>query len=403
MKVLTYANSLVLPPTNGIWLKQYYLYRTLSSSHEINVAVPASERAGTLEGVQCEIHRLDPGKGMKSDRSINRLNLGVPLRVQRSVDSRTMNAFAALRRRIKPDVIQVDSINHVELAREGTDGAVRVLSINDAESLAYATQGRIASSLRRKLTCALQTRWFRNYESKIMKHYDVTVVVSERDADYLRRLDATVDIRCIQLGVDTEYFHPNPQVQPRPDQIIFVGNLTFPPNRDAIIHFYRDVFPLVRDRVLDVRLVIVGKNPPPEVLQLGNDPSVRVTGYVDDIRPFLWESSVAVVPTRSGAGMKIKILEALALGIPVCAYRSALHGQEALPRLCLVTSSPVEMAELITRVLKDPEMHRTRSRDAVSKIRNEFSWEKVASQYGQLYAEIRERRGIQRHEIAPAQ
>src|SRR6059036_1475105 len=150
-------------------------------------------------------------------------------------------------------------------------------------------------------------RWFYNYlqvldrEVQVTRRVDAVVCMTEPDAHELRKFLSCVPVHVVNTGVDLDYFKP-PASSSNDPRLVFVGFFQHLPNVDAMTSFCRDILPRIRAHVPATELLIVGSHPPPAILDLASIPGVQVTGYVDDIRPYMASSSVYVVPMRLGVG-----------------------------------------------------------------------------------------------------
>jgi glycosyltransferase involved in cell wall biosynthesis len=153
-------------------------------------------------------------------------------------------------------------------------------------------------------------------------------------------------------GVDLDYFH-QVESSPEPETVLFTGKMSYHANEAAALQLAQRVMPLVWARCPEAKLVIAGKDPSEVVRQLGKDPRVRVTGFVDDLRPFFWSATVVVAPLVYGVGIQNKVLEAMACGRPVVASRAACEGIAAPPgKALLVGGDPGEMAAQTVALLR---------------------------------------------------
>jgi glycosyltransferase involved in cell wall biosynthesis len=189
-------------------------------------------------------------------------------------------------------------------------------------------------------------------------------------------------------GVDLETFSSPAPPSPEPGRIIFTGNLSYFPNVDAACFLVREILPKIQKDVPTVKVYIVGQNPSSKVRALaGRD--VIVTGYVDDIRAEYLKSSVAVSPVRFGAGTLNKVLEPLALGVPVVTTSIGLEGLCLEPGNDLLVADTAEkFAGAVTRLLTNDGDRMSMAARASEKVRARFSWEKIARDLEQIYEEI---------------
>jgi glycosyltransferase involved in cell wall biosynthesis len=217
------------------------------------------------------------------------------------------------------------------------------------------------------------------FESGISARFNGVVGVSEEDCQIMRsEYELQNVLGAVPTGVDVAHFE-SVKRNPQPNTIAFLGSMDWMPNIDAIKFFVQDIFPLLRRKIHDLKLTIIGRNPPPDVAALAQkDPAIRVTGTVPDVRPFLAEAHALIVPLRVGGGTRIKIFEAIAAGIPVV---STSIGMEGLPlqnrETILVADSPADFARAIEEILKNPSFAEKISAAARTLVRDRFSWEAV--------------------------
>jgi len=225
------------------------------------------------------------------------------------------------------------------------------------------------------------------YERWMFTPYQSTVVVAQPDKDELLRLNPALDVRVISNGIDLAFFQPQPLPRKK-KQLLFVGNYEYPPNVDAALVLAREILPTVHQHMPDVKLWLVGNAPPPEIQALASD-TIEVTGRVPDVRPYLVEATVFVCPLRIGAGIKNKVLEAMAMGLPVVATPLSLDGIHAEPDESAVYAEVDGFAEAVLRLLRDEGWQRRLSDNGMALIQSQYSWGKAADLYEALYGDLR--------------
>jgi glycosyltransferase involved in cell wall biosynthesis len=235
------------------------------------------------------------------------------------------------------------------------------------------------------------------YERRVSQASGHIVAVSQIDADEMRRLFDVTRVTAIPTGVDIEYFRPPGTDLSVPRRVlcaawtpgsvpgfatdlVFVGSMDWLPNVDGVLYFVREILPLIRRIRPETTLAIVGRTPPPKVIQLAaGDPRIRVTGTVPDIRPYLWNSAVSIVPLRIGGGTRLKIYEAMAARIPVV---STTIGAEGLsvnsPHDIRIADTPDHFAAQCLELLTTPQLRATLAQAAWDMVNSHFSWEQVA-------------------------
>jgi len=226
----------------------------------------------------------------------------------------------------------------------------------------------------------------RRFESWMFTPYDRTVVIAQPDKDSLLTIQPQLNIAVIPNGIDLNTF----QLQdiPRdPYTLLFVGNYEYPPNLDAVKVLVEQILPRVRQQIPDAKLKLVGNQPPEWMRALAND-YIEVTGRVPDVKPYLAQGTVFVCPLRIGAGLKNKVLEALAMGIPVVATPLSVDGIRVKHGESAWIGDVESIADGVIQVMNDSALQQTLSQNGRSLIETEYSWAHTASQYEALYDDI---------------
>jgi glycosyltransferase involved in cell wall biosynthesis len=185
-------------------------------------------------------------------------------------------------------------------------------------------------------------------------------------------------IHTIPNGVDLEYFSPGRAAGEllHRSRLIFTGNMSYKPNIDAVQHFVRDVLPLVRRSLPEVELHIVGMDPTPAVRRLADGARVVVTGRVDDVRPHFDAATVAVAPLRIARGLQNKVLEAMAMRVPVVASPGAFQGISAVAdEDLLVAGEPEGFARAVLSLLQDPARRERYAAAGRACVQRNHSWD----------------------------
>lgn len=227
------------------------------------------------------------------------------------------------------------------------------------------------------------------YERKVNALYDRIVLVTEGDCADAAKVARRNQIRVVRTGVDIEEFREVGTAQ-EGSLIAFVGHYPHYPNEDAALVLCREIFPRILLKRPDARLSLIGSLPTPAVLTAARSiPGVTVTGTVPDVRPHLEKAAVFAAPVRLGRGIKGKILEAFAAGIPVVATPTAAAGIEAVPGRDLVVAADHDrFADAVVQLLGDERMRRLYGENGRKAAENGYDWRKLAPQLGAVYDEL---------------
>lgn len=244
-----------------------------------------------------------------------------------------------------------------------------------------AAQGNWGARLRLPLA--------RRYERFMFAPFDRTVVISEADSALLLDINPALNIAVIPNGIELARFRPQ-AVERDACTLLFVGNYEYAPNQDAARILLEQVLPRVRQALPDARLQLVGANPPGWLRELdgGLGNQIEVTGTVPDVAPYLARATVFVCPLRIGAGLKNKVLEALAMGIPVAATPLSLDGIAARDGESALVADIDDIAAAAIKLLGDSALRQRLSQGGRALIEAQYSWEQTAASYERLYDEI---------------
>lgn len=256
-----------------------------------------------------------------------------------------------------------------------------VLFQHNVETNIWERHAQTGPTLFHRAYFRMQARKMLAWERSVCRAAAHVIAVSEVDENAMRHRFGVEHISSIPTGVDLEYFE-RPAAAPRAYDLVFVGSMDWMPNIDGIHWFLAEVLPRIRASRPDCRITIVGRKPPASILALAKDPLVTVTGTVPDVRPYLWQSAVSIVPLRVGGGTRLKIFEAVAAGAAVV---STTVGAEGLP-LChqqtaRIADTPAAFASECLDLLANEDGCRSMARRALDLVRANFSWERVTRQF----------------------
>lgn len=390
MRILICASEAPLPPTNGFRLMLTALVQELRLRHEVRVLAILSPDQRSDAGTDQSL-RLVPRRKASRAKDAGALFRALVTRRPLTADSLAASLRGPLRDELDsfgPDVVHVSSGRLAALGRDLSDRPAVLVAL-DAWHLNVDARALAAAGPRRRLLRSESDR-VRRFIAAEYGRFDRLVVVSDPDRDALREIDPSLDVAVVPNGVDVDFYAPHPDAVSDPNRIVFTGLMSYAPNVLAAEYLARRIFPRVRATCPDARLVLVGRAPAPRVRSLAELDGVTVTGEVPDIRPWLTGSSVYACPMISGTGIKNKLLEAMACGMPCVATPLALQGLRAVPeRELLVGRTNEELAWALVRVLGDEELANSLGRRARAYVCAEHDWAAVARAYEDVYRAAR--------------
>jgi glycosyltransferase involved in cell wall biosynthesis len=297
-------------------------------------------------------------------------------------------AVSACLREQPPDVIVSDFL----FAFANVTHA-RVPLVYFAHNVEYLIWKRLCAIERRPWRRALleiEWRKLRRCEYRACRRARATIAVSDADRDRLHEGAPDATIVSIPTGVDVEYFRPRgtPQI---PGRLVFSGSMDWYPNEDAMTHFVNVILPIIRRTIPHVSLTIVGRNPSPAVQALTRHEGVQVTGTVEDVRPYLDEAEVYVVPLRVGGGTRLKIFEALAMGKAVASTTIGAEGLDlASDQQIALADDPDAFAQRVIGLLRDAAWRSALGDEGRRLVETRYSWDVIARAFENHLLEARD-------------
>jgi sugar transferase (PEP-CTERM/EpsH1 system associated) len=381
MRILYLAHRIPYPPNKGEKIRAFHQIRLLSRKHTVHLACLIDEKEDlqhvkALAKYCASVDAVYRGRTSARGLSLLTLLTSRPLSVMPFYSRKLAKKIANRLRSERIDRILVFSSSMAKYVRH-IAGIAKVLDFVDMDSekwRLYADYHPFPFSWIYRLEADRLGR----YEEEVASIFDHSLFVSEKDAELLRRRLSDRPISVISNGVDLDYFAPNGghACCSNPPVLVFTGAMDYFPNIDAVQHFCQTIFPLVRKARPEVRFSIVGRNPTRLVKALGHHPHVTVTGSVSDVRPYLTRAQVAVVPLRIARGVQNKVLEAMAMGLPVVGTSQAFQGLQATTSDGVrIVDAPEAFAQEVLTLLEDHALQRQRSLQARHYVQCHHQWQ----------------------------
>ncbi|MFX0196254.1 MAG: glycosyltransferase [Candidatus Hodarchaeota archaeon] len=379
-----------VPCTDGFRLIAFNLLKHLSIKHEIHLisfleSQNELQRIPLIEKYCTSIETVlkKPGRSGTDSfvRILSKLYLKMPRRLSSEMQTKIYRALKTL----NIELIHVEGLGIGQYLIKEFD-LPKVIAIHDAQSWRIQQYIRKSQNFFIKLRHILDWLKIRKLELEVLRRFDGCVVVSPDDKQFIKSFLPELNVSVAANGVDCEYYKPYSS-EAGSNAIIFTGNMSYPPNVDAVLYFYNDIFPLIRSEIPQVELLVVGADPTKEIEELSLDGQVTVTGFVKDIRPYFHRSSVFVCPLRIGTGIKNKILEAMAMGVPIVATSLSIRGIEISPQEhIIIADDPLEFAKKSVYLMKNRELRLSVARKARSFVETNHSWAATARVFENVYS-----------------
>jgi glycosyltransferase involved in cell wall biosynthesis len=303
---------------------------------------------------------------------------GMPLAMRRYRSPTLLRQVETLTRRESFDAIVCDFLAS---AANIPDLGGAVLFQHNVESAIWKRHTEHAPTAFHRAYCRGQYERMLRYEAGVCRAAKKIIAVSNADAREMQSLYGASRIASVPTGVDIDYFSPPRGIQ-RSHDLVFLGAMDWRPNIDGVKWFVSSVLPLIRARLPDVSLLVVGRRG-----LSGRDSRIHATGTVEDVRPYLWKSAVSIVPLRIGGGTRLKIYEAMAAKIPVVSTSVGAEGLDVRDGENIqIANSPKAFAERCIALLSAAEPRRKQSQAAWEMVSACYSWEVISRKFEQLLA-----------------
>jgi polysaccharide biosynthesis protein PslH len=369
MRLLYLTHTCPYPPNKGDRIRCFNILKHLSRQHEVEIIYPtfSNDHAG------CKAVLL------RYCRSVKTVNINPLLSYMRCLPgffTRQPLTTPFFYSKKLERLIQVDGFNLVlvdcsSMARYVLDEPIpKILDFVDIDSEKWKLYATTAS-FPKNFIYRLEAKRLLRFEAKLCRSFDSCLVVSNTEKQLVQ--DKT-NLVVVANGIDLQLF--TPQRKPSEHILTFTGAMNYLPNVDGVIYFHNEVLPLIRRQIPTVKFIIAGMQPSAKIRALADDHTI-VTGFVSDIREYLSKADVCVVPLRIARGIQNKILEAMAMEIPVVATSNANNGINATDKTeIMLADSPHDFANATVRLLRDAKLRDTITKNARDFVGKHFCWER---------------------------
>ena len=378
MKILFVCHRLPYPPNRGGKIRSFNMIRHLAERHSVVVA--------TLAHTQEE---LNQGEGLKEfcDEVIADV-LPDSVRWMQAIKAlftRTPSSVAyfwspKLYNRIREKILHTEFdviLVHCAFIAQHVPhdhAKLRILDYGDMDSVKWEeySQWKLFPF---SLGYAIEARKLRNYERELAFRYHHCTVTTSGEEEEFQRLGTSGPCTVIPNGVDTNYFSADGKSNGMSPVIVFLGRMDYFPNIDGVCFFAEKIFPLIRQTIPTAEFRVIGSDPSRRVRDLAKIPGIMVTGHVADVRTYLRDAMVSVAPLRIARGTQNKILESMAMGLPVVTTPQAAKGIQAVPeRDFLVAEEPELFAKRVIELIQEKSLRNRLSEAGQNQVESAHLW-----------------------------
>ena len=278
------------------------------------------------------------------------------------------------------DMIWFDTISLVQYnLTTKIDNSFTILNHHNIESDMMFRRAGKEKNILKKIYYLIEAYKLKNYERNKVCNFDINVTCSPLDSKRIEHISPGIVTRVIPNGVDTKFFLPNSTVIADPYSLVFIGGMSWYPNREAMLFFARQIWPLLKERIPSIKMNVVGECPPQELLELAKlDSNFHVHGFVDDVKKYFNEAGIYVCPISDGGGTKLKILDALAMGKPIVANPVACEGIDVINgKNVSFAEKPEDYVNKICELADNPTMRIEMGRNNRQLILDKYSYDVI--------------------------
>lgn len=386
-RLLFLAHLLPFPLDGGAKIKSYHTLRALASVYDVTlVAFIRSEKENLhlkelrpycVGGVQTVV--------IKRSKVKNILDAATSLLTRRSFivsRDRVGEMRKIVRERLEKQRFNAVHVDHLQMAQyvlPRKTGARIVLDHHNIESTIIKRLSETSPSRWVRMYANWEWPKLERYEVDVCKQCDHIITVTEEDASILRAYaPGEMRVTAVPIGVDGEHYYPVDR-DPESQTLLSIGTMFWQPNVEAIMWFYDTVWPLIKQQVPEARLNIVGNRPPMKIQGLAQaDSYISVTGYVEDDRAPAPDCAAFIVPLLAGSGMRVKILNALSMELPIVSTRVGAEGIGVTDgQDILIANTPDKFAAQCVKLLRDPALRDKLGKAGRELVEKYYSWRAV--------------------------
>jgi len=399
MNILFLSTANPIPPIDGHCIRTFNILKFLSRYHKIFfIAIARSSKEldykdqlyDYCESVDIFINPINKSKLRFIISIIKNLFSSLPFMIQKYYHREISHKIKNVLEKHKIDIVHFDTL-HLATYYNDVKKTPKVLTNHNAESSRLLTWIKIERNILIKLFLYYQYFKLKSFEQKMHPKFEECIVVSEDDKKVLlsNYKNNKNNISVIPNGVDIDYFRPS-ENSTKKNNLLWIGDMENPYSKDAVVFFIEKILPLIKPNIPDINVTFIGIHPPDQLIRASmRNANIKVLGFVDDVRPYMQECSIFIVPLRGGGGTKLKVLNSMALAKPVVTTSIGVEGIEVTPdENIVVADNPDEFADKIIYLLSNPDIAKNMGRKAREIVKKYYDWEVIGRKMNSLYNEI---------------
>lgn len=377
MKVLFICHRFPYPPVRGGKIRPFNMIRWLSQKHQVTVASIARtpEELEKGKGISPYCHRYQGGVISPQRAWLQALKCVLSSKPSSLGYFYIPQLHAAVKRLLEEESFDLIWVHCSSVAQYVLHHhrCRRIMDFGDMDSEKWYQYAR-KRPFPLSLVYWLEGFKLRRYERTLARQFGECSVISPAERKTLESYQLGVSVAVIPNGVDLDFFR-NEETEYNPKSLVFLGRMDYYPNINGVDYFCHAILPRIRREIPEATITIVGSNPVPRIKELAELPGITVTGEVPDVRPFVAKAAVSVVPLRLASGIQNKVLESMAMKIPVVTSSKAAEGIDAIPGEHFLVDDSVEgFSSKVLSVMKDSKLRWRLAEAGRQRVEARHSW-----------------------------
>lgn len=436
LRVLHFVPRVCWPLDTGAKLRNYHLARVLAERADITLLAFSENDEQKAESSNSHpqhfyqrmiLVRRD--QGYTFSKIVRGAVGSTPLPVLNYTTNAMKQQLARILDKDDFDIVQIESIHlaaYLPIIRAAKNRPLVICDWHNVESELMWRYSERETNLLRRAYAQKTSRQMSRLERRALDEFDAHIVVSRRDGERLLEQNPDARLFVIENGVDTSSYmdaqleeahaawlarpdnSPTNSSMPRNEssserakrRIAFVGSMDYHANVDGVVNFAEEIWPLLRQQMPDLIFTIVGRDPAPEVLELAAMQGIEVTGTVADVRPYYYEMLAAIIPLRVGGGSRLKILEAMAAGVPVISTTLGAEGLDVEDgRNIIIAETGDEFCRAVTSIAQDDEQRRKLIEAGRALVHERYDWSRLGTMLFESYKSLLDDEQVNRVEV----
>jgi polysaccharide biosynthesis protein PslH len=385
MKILVLCRTLPMPLTTGARIRSFHILKGLAKHNEISLVslVHQDNDMQYIKDLECICNRVYPircnlSKKMSAFRTI------FSSQPWDSIAFYSREAKSKIRELIISQNFDIVWINFLSMSNyldpDMVSKSLFILDQHNADELVWKNYSKLSNNLAMRYFAAINLQKLKSFQREMMEYFSAVACVSKDDVEYMREcIPENVNTWLVPNGVDTEYFVPKSGNQKQNNIIMLCASMDVTMNIDAALRFARESFPRIKTEIPDSEFWIVGRDPPKQIRELAREGYIKVTGSVEDVRPYYNKAKIVVAPYLFGGGTKLKILEAMAMNIPIVSTSIGCRGIDITSDTRIIIQDNMkEFGEAVSKSLRSEGVDSTmRQNNSRKVIEDKYSWTSI--------------------------